>query len=450
MAELSETQEQNEDTGDKVKRSRGGLWFGIIILAIILVIAGGGFYLFQQLRSQEQSFTGEVNKGDMKLIELTKQITGYQSQIAAIQSQLATVEADVSGKNNHFTKTLADFSQLHTEKLEGVRKEISADIVQVQRQLGKTRGDWLVADAEYLLSVANQRLYLMGDVNTTREALEAADQRLLESGDAGVFKVREQIVKDVAALRSLTDVDVVGMYSKLQLLQDRVAGLTLLLPYAGKAVTTPVEKHEPAKAEGKEGAGLVDSAISQLEGIVTIKHSDHAVKEILTPEQAQFIQEQLRLKLEVVKIALVKQNEALYQLGLTDAKKYIEQNFAQNADTADYVAELNRFYAIKIRSQFPDISLSLKMLRDITKLRTETDKAIQAKSVEDNKEKVNQPAATAEPAKPAEPQPAIPAEAGSANPAEKPAEAKKPEPTVAPTEPSPESAKPIHPPHAAE
>ena len=38
----------------------------------------------------------------------------------------------------------------------------------------------MIADAEYLLSVANQRLHLVGDVNTTRMALEAADQRLRE------------------------------------------------------------------------------------------------------------------------------------------------------------------------------------------------------------------------------------------------------------------------------
>ncbi len=384
MAEFNEVQ-QIEDTGVKTKRSRSGLWIGLTVLSLIIATAGAGFYLFQQLRDQKQSLTGEVNKGDMKLIELTKQITGYQEQIAAIQSQLATVEADVSGKNNHFTKTLADFSQLHTEKLDGARKDLSKDIQQVQRQLGKTRGDWLVADAEYLLTVANQRLYLMGDVNTTREALEAADQRLRESGDAGVFKVRDQIAKDLSELKSVAVADVVGMYSSFQSLQERVDRLTLSLPYAGKAIETPAadKKQQSEKGSDKE-TSLVDSAIEQLEGIVTIKHTEHAVKEILTPEQAQFIQEQLRLKLEVVKIALVQQNEALYGLGLVDAKKWTEQNFAKNAGTADFIAELDRFNAIKIRSQFPDISLSLKMLKDVTKLRIEADKAMQTETLKPN------------------------------------------------------------------
>lgn len=411
MAELSEQQEQNVSANTKAHRSRSGFWFGIIILLIIISVAGVGFYLFLQLRSQQDNLGGEVNKGDMQLIELSKQISGYQAQLAAIQSQLATVEADVAGKDAHFSKTLADFSQLHSEKLDGTRNELNTAIQQVQRQLGKTRGDWLIADAEYLLSIANQRLYLMGDINTTREALEAADQRLRESGDAGAFKIREQIAKDMTAIRNVAVADIVGMYASIQALQDQVDTLTLFLPYTGKALTPPKAVQE---STDKEDHNLLD----QLEGMVTIRHTEHPIKEILTPEEAQFIREQLRVKLEMVKIALVQQNEQLYQSSLADAKKWVEQNFAKNAETSKFIAELDRFNAIKIRSHFPDISLSLKMLRDITKLRLEVDKAMQPAE----KNKSEQLAKPVESVKPAE--------------TVKPDEAAKPAETAPPAEPA--------------
>ncbi|MGZ8227550.1 MAG: uroporphyrinogen-III C-methyltransferase [Methylococcaceae bacterium] len=424
MAEVSEQQEQNVSENSKAsapanaprlrpegeaRKSRSGLWFGIIMLLIIISLAGGGFYLFQQLRSQQDSLGGEVNKGDMQLIELSKQISGYQAQLAAIQSQLATVETNVAGKDTHFTKTLADFSQLHNEKLDSTRNELNTAISQVQRQLGKTRGDWLIADAEYLLSVANQRLYLMGDVNTTREALEAADQRLRESGDAGAFKIREQIAKDITAIRNVAVADIVGMYASIQALQDQVDKLALYLPYTGKTLTEPKPEQE---AKDKEGQNLLD----QLEGMVTIRHTEHPIKEILTPEQAQFIREQLRVKLEMVKIALVQQNEQLYQSSLSDAKKWTEKNFVKNGDTGSFMAELDRFSAIKIRSHFPDISLSLKMLRDITKLRLEADKAMPP----------------AEKAKPVET--VKPVEATKSGEAVPPVEAEKPTETAPPAE----------------
>ena len=392
MAELSEKQEQQSDN-NKVRRSRSGLWLGVIMLLIIISVAGAGYYLFHELRTQQADLGGEVNKGDMQLIELSKQISGYQSQLAAIQSQLATVEANMAGKDAHFTKTLADFSQLHSEKLDGSRNELNTAIQQVQRQLGKTRGDWLIADAEYLLSIANQRLYLMGDINTTREALEAADQRLRESGDAGAFKIREQIARDITAIQNVAVADIVGMYASIQALQDQIDSLTLFLPYTGKALTPqPVVQESP----DKEAHALLD----QLGQMVTIRHTEHQIKEILTPEEAQFIREQLSVKLEMVKIALVQQNEQLYQISLVDAKKWLEKNFAQNSETSRFITELDRFTAIKLRSHFPDISLSLKMLRDITKLRLEIDKAMlpaeKAKSaqVEAAKQQVINPVST--------------------------------------------------------
>jgi len=278
-------------------------------------------------------------------------------------------------------------------------------ISQVQRQLGKTRGDWLIADAEYLLTVANQRLYLSGDVNTTRAALEAADQRLRESGDAGAFKIREQIAKEIASLDNIPVTDTVGLYGSIQTLEDKVNNLTLFLPYSGKSVLLPSEAKEPADkklTEGeKESSGLVDSAMDQLEGIVTIRHTEQPIKEILTPQQAEFIREQLRVKLEIVKIALVQQNQAIYQTGLADTKKWIELNFAKNGDREAFLAELEKLNSVKLRSDYPDISLSVKLLKDITKLRIEADKA--EPKIEEGSRPVTQPTPSVEavPAQPA-------------------------------------------------
>ncbi|MDD5277772.1 MAG: uroporphyrinogen-III C-methyltransferase [Methylovulum sp.] len=368
MAELSGQQEQTVGESTKPRRSRSGLWFGIIILLIVAGLAGAGFYLFSQLRDRQEGLGGEV-KG-----ELNKQVADYQKQLVAIQSQLAALENNIAGKDTHFTKTLADFSQLHNEKLDSIRKELNESILHIQRQLGKTRGDWLVADAEYLLTVANERLHLTGDINTTREALEASDQRLRESGDAAAFPVREQIAKELDLLRSVAIPDIVGMYARLDSLESQVDKLALILPYSGKALTLSSETHNHANAD-TESHDLLDRAADKLEGIVTIRHTDQPIKEILSPEEAQFIREQLRIKLEMAKIALVQHNEALYHSGLDDARHWIEQHFTKNEDSRSLIAEIGKLAAVKIQSHYPDISQSLKMLRDITKLRIETDKA---------------------------------------------------------------------------
>lgn len=368
-----------------------------------------------QLRDRQEGLGGEV-KGQM-----ASQLADYQSQLTAIQHQLAAFETSITTKDERFAKTLADFSQLHSERLDNTRKELNESIQQLQRQLGKTRGDWLIADAEYLLSVANERLHLVGDINTTREALEAADQRLRESGDAGVIKVREQIAKDLAVIRNLTAPDVVGLYAALQGMESLADKLTLELPYAGKPLGGAPDIHDHAKATeaDSEEHGLLQSAMGGLHGLVTIRHSDQSVKEILTPEEAQFIREQLRVKLEMVKVALVEHNEPIYQASLSDAKNWLEQGqrFARNEESKNFAAELDRLAGVKIRSQFPDISLSFKMLRDIAKLRLETDKGMKTEadgvtpSAQPTPAAVTSPmpATPVEPAPTVQPEPASPA-----------------------------------------
>lgn len=366
-------------------RSRSGLLFAIVVLLLIVGVAGAGFYFITQIRAKQEGLGGEVKS------ELSRQITDYQKQLTAIQENIANLQAELNSKDEHFNKTLTEFTDLHQQKMDATRKELSDKVLQVQRQLGKTRGDWLIADAEYLLSVANERLHLIGDINTTREALEAADQRLRESGDTGAIKIREQIAKEIALIKDIKLPDIVGLYSSIRTLEDEAAKLSLLLPYSGKPLTAP-EEARSSNVAAEDSNEVLDTVIHELEGVVTIKRSTQPVKEILTEEQANFIREQLKVKLEVVKLALVQQNDALYQAGLADITVWIEKHFNKNDALELFKGELARLQAINLRKQLPDISTSLKMLRDVTKLRIETDKALQISNEETPSD--TQPAAT--------------------------------------------------------
>jgi len=227
---------------------------------------------------------------------------------------------------------------------------------------------------------------LVGDVTTTREALEAADQRLRESGDAAVFKVREQIAKEIALLNGATVPDIVGIYSGIQHLQDAVEGLSVFLPHAGKQP----EKPEPNSDLSEHGHEILNTVAKQLEGYVVLRHTEQPVNAILTPEEAHFIKQQLKVRLEMIEIALVQQNDTLFASSIADAKQWLKKNFAENQQTDNFVAELDKLASVQIRSQYPDVSGSLKLLKDISKLRIESDKAVLN----------NPPAETASPAIP--------------------------------------------------
>lgn len=372
MAEEIKEQPSQPAPRTKEKKSQAALWAGIFMMVCIVLLAGAGFYLLQQLREQQDQLS---NQDELKIIEITKQMNTYQSQLASIQARLATFDSEISGKETHLNKKLDDFAKVHGEKLETIRAELLQEIKYLQRQLGKTRGDWLVADAEYLLSVANQRLYLVGDLNTTREALEAADQRLRESGDSSVFKVREQIAKELEAVQKVKLPDIVGLYATLQSLKEKISTLAVFLPYAGKKITDSSTIHDH-KNPTEERHDVLSTIFGQLEGYVTLRHTDQPVTEILTPEQAHFIRDQLGVKLEMIKTALVQRNDALYRAVIADATDWLNDNFSQNEDSKRFASELERLNAVKFRDQLPDISVSLKMLRDLSKFRIENDKAM--------------------------------------------------------------------------
>jgi uncharacterized protein HemX len=376
---VTEKQQENETVVEKVtvveNKSKAWIW-SVIIVLLIIVLASIGAYLLKQLNDTQENQKLRIINENQRISELTTQINSIQSELASTQKQLTSVDEDVMGTDDVFNKRLAEFSKRYDEKLEITHTDLKHTILQLQRQLGKTRGDWLMADAEYLLSVANQRLHLMGDLNTTSEALRAADQRLRESGDAAAFKVREQITKEIGALKEVAVNDIVGSYASLQLLIDRVDELTLILPYAAKplAASTEVYGHKEAT---KNAHSVVNAALTQLEGLITVRHSDKEVDEILTVEEAELIKQQLSIKLEMVKIALVQKNKTLYEASVNDVLKWLDANFTKNKKTKSFITELNKLSKSQVYAELPDISLSLKMLRDITKLRIETDKALQ-------------------------------------------------------------------------
>ncbi len=369
MAEVIEEQQENQAPVVVVKKSRAGLWIGIIAIVLVVALAAAGFYVVQQMQAAQST---ESSQEDLKMIEINKQMNGLQNQLSTLEAQIANVNSEMTGKDNHFTQTLADFSKLHEEHLNTARKELEASILMLQRQLGKTRGDWLLADAEYLLTVANQRLHLVGDVATTRQAMEAADERLRESGDAAVFKVREQIAKEIALLNGITVADIVGIYAGIQHLQDAVEGLAVFLPHAGKQQEQQAENHDLSEHDHE----ILAAVAKQLEGYVVLRHTEQPVTAILTPEEAHFIKQQLKVRLEMIEIALVQENDTLFNTSIVDAKQWLKKNFAENQQTEHFIAELDKLSGVKLRSQYPDISYSLKMLKDISKLRIETDKAV--------------------------------------------------------------------------
>lgn len=360
------------------KKSRFGVWLGYGTLALVLALIGAGAFLLQELRSKQEGLGSGLDKGDRQLQELLHQIGSLQSELATVHSQVAAIQSQVTTEDSKFEREIGEERDVLSGKLDSVHNELSASIQHIQRQLNRNRGDIMIADAEYLLGVANQKLHLVGDIKAVLAMMESADQRLRDSGDPAVFKVREALAEEINLLKRVTPPDIVGMSAKLLALESRVKEIPLFLPHSERAT----EKREPSAAatpaedspaEGK--SGLLDSTLKDLRGLVTVRRLDKPVQTVLLPEEAAALRQVLLLRLEMSRAALLRGDEDFYRAAMDSALTWLNDNFDRDAaSTQDLAKEIDALKTPQIRVPFPEIGKSLALLRNIEKLRLETEK----------------------------------------------------------------------------
>lgn len=188
----------------KNKKSGAGAWLGYGALVFVLILVGAGVFLLHELRSQQESLGSGLDKGDKRVLDMQGQISRLEADLQTIHQQLVNVQTDTVTEKSDFEREIHQEDSALTAQLEALRTDFGRSIQHIQRQLNQTRGDIMVADAEYLLSVANQKLHLVGDVKAVIAMMEAADQRLHDSGDPAAFKVREALAEEINLLKGFT------------------------------------------------------------------------------------------------------------------------------------------------------------------------------------------------------------------------------------------------------
>lgn len=366
---------QSKSTG---KRTRSFAWVGYSLLLLVAILAASSYWVLQELRSRQEGLGGDLNKGGQQMLELQHQISVLQSQIATIQSQNANTQTAINTEDSKLERVVGEQSKDFESKLQSVQEDFQESVSQIQRQLNQTRGDVLIADAEYLLGIANQKLIMVGDVGSAIATMEAADQRLRDSGDPAVIRVRESLAKEMDLLENFKSPDVVGISSQLLSMEGKILDLPLLLPHsdvASEARHKPLSQ-EQIKADAEMDA--LDTALAQLKSFVTVRRTDQKVQAILEPEQVETIRQIMLLKLEMTRASLVRGDDKLFQGNVLSAKDWLMSHFDHDTAIVNGLSdELQLLSQQMLRPQFPDISSSLALLRNIGKLRIESEKAKQ-------------------------------------------------------------------------
>lgn len=348
---MTETTNQLPATVSKEPPTRQKLWPVWLVAIIALIIAVAlALWNWQQWNNHQAV---------MQTLQSLQQDT----------AQLEDLYGDRGNQQSQRLQSLEEKLASQRELIATQQRQIDHNARELLEAGNRTRTDWLLAEAEYLLRIANQRLMIEKDIRGAMSALEAADEVLAESDDIGVYPVRQQLAREILELKGLTGVDRTGLYLKLEAAIDSIHQLTdqaLINDNApGFMVDTGAEEQADPANEPGTLAQAWNTVKSTLMQVVVVRRMDEPVKPLLSPDQSAYARLNLQLMLEEAEMAVLRGNQPLYERALTKARTTIEEWYnASNPRVAALRDTLAELAQKNVDPELPDISQSLDLLKE--------------------------------------------------------------------------------------
>jgi len=301
---------------------------GLLALFFVLLVGAGAGYEYFLLQLQ------------------AKQDSNLQASQLALNSRIDTLEQELQS-----THTL----------LEEADKALKSELDTVAETLGRTTLAWRLAEIEYLLTVANHRVILVQDYKTAIAAFQTADQRLSAIEDPGLTSIRKEIANELSLLRSMTEPDLTGMAISLESVANEVEKFPLLFKERVDQATGLKQKARP-----ESWRDMPSAVWEEIKGLVVVRKHQQPSEPLLPPEEAWFLKQNLRLKLEQAQLALLRKDTNLFRSKLENAHKWIQTFFDQDSTAVKNALNLlENLTSVELQLDIPDVSGSLRELRSV-------------------------------------------------------------------------------------
>ncbi len=200
-------------------------------------------------------------------------------------------------------------------------------------------------------------------------ALKEADQRLIALGDPAFLPVREAIAKELQALRNIGVTERQTAAIQLTGLIDAVQTFPVAGPYRAEQRAAPgPEKPLQAPENVSNWKEFLSALWGDIRSLVTIRQHEAAgaPSPLLAPRERYFLYQNLQLKLETARLALLEGNPKVYGSALKEAEKWLNSFFAEEATaTRGAIETLNELQGVAVSPELPEISDSLRVLNRV-------------------------------------------------------------------------------------
>lgn len=318
-----------------------------------------------------------------------------QSKMTALREEVARRLQNADITNNDIkgiAKSVQDASkeiQAKVSVLEAKQTESQGQQValeQLYQDLSKNRDEWALAEIEQVLATASQQLQLAGNVQGALIALQNSDARLAKAEKTQFIAVRRAIAKDIEKLKALPQIDLTGLVLRLDSVIAQVDNIPLWSEEKPPIVATPPKaplRVLPRASKGKnekiEDAGestftaqlqdhwqsFSNEMWTEVKQLVRIRNVESPDALLLSPTQAYFAKENLKLRLLNARLALLSRNEGAFRSDMISAQDLITKYFdvrSKQAQTAQ--ALLKQIQSNNLSIEMPALTESLNSVRN--------------------------------------------------------------------------------------
>lgn len=350
-------------------------------IVLLLVIAGLGaqwWVSHTELRDLRSEVAQRLQSGDNSSNELKGVLKSVQESTKELQSKV---------------------SVLDSKQAESQSQQLALE--QMYQDLNKNRDDWALSEIEEVLSTADQQLELAGNVQGALIALQNADKSLSRSDKAQFIVIRRAIARDIERLKALPTVDIAGIAVRLDSAIGQIDNMPLLVderpvesateprpqrvsPAPAAAPVSKANTAHPKTNTKAEAAPAEASAWSQwlagaretwqsmstemwseLRQLVRIREVQTPEAILLSPGQAYFVRENLKLRLLNARLALLSRNEFAFRNDLASAQDTIAKYFDTRAKQVQTTQSLlKQVQGSNLSIQLPTLAESLNAVRN--------------------------------------------------------------------------------------
>ena len=320
------------------------LWLLTLLLAVVAVAGSAGLFLMTVKQEQLlQDLKTDTAAALQRLDAQSSEVRGFQRELDRQQDQASHQQQQLKNK------ILALQEQLTRQN-----KRLLA--------LSTTdRSDWLLAEVEYLMRLANQRLLMGREIHGAIDLLKAANNIAQELDDSALFSVRKSLAEDIAALKAASKTDLEGIYLQLAAATQQVDTLRLIQPQQSVQATLQLKRPVGWQQQMEFG---VQSALQKLAQYIKIQRRDEIYQPLLAPESEAAVRQNIQLMLEQAQMASLAGKQRLYDDSLAKAKSWLEKYYALNEQaTQAIISTIDELALQQVAVVVPDISGSLRALK---------------------------------------------------------------------------------------